>query len=96
MAWAIAFMTDHTALAPNNVANEVDRYITWPGQALAYKIGQLRIQNLRREAENTLGPRFNVRSFHDTVLETGAVPLDLMERHVRTWIAKEKAKDGSR
>lgn len=93
---AIAFFIDNAAKTEADIVNEIDRYISWPGQALAYKIGQLRIQNLRREAENTLGPRFNVRSFHDTVLETGAVPLDLMERHVRTWIAKEKAKDGSR
>ncbi|MBM4217037.1 MAG: DUF885 domain-containing protein [Gammaproteobacteria bacterium] len=91
---AIAFFIDNAAKTEADIINEIDRYISWPGQALAYKIGQLRIQNLHREAKSALGPRFNVRAFHDTVLETGAVPLDLMERHVSRWIAKEK--DSSR
>jgi uncharacterized protein (DUF885 family) len=82
MGWsrsqAIAFMTEHTALAPNNIANEVDRYIAWPGQALAYKIGQMEILRLRDEARRRLGARFDIRRFHDAVLEPGALPLDIL------------------
>ena len=72
---AIAFMTAHTALATNNIANEVDRYIGWPGQALAYKIGQLEMRALRGEAEAKLGAGFDIRRFHDAVLGHGALPL---------------------
>jgi uncharacterized protein (DUF885 family) len=79
MGWtreqAIDFMVENTALAKNNIVNEVDRYITWPGQALAYKTGQLEIIRLRREAEARLGARFDVRRFHDILLGNGAIPL---------------------
>jgi len=66
---------------------EVDRYIVWPGQALAYKLGQLKIRELRAAAEKQLGDKFNVRSFHDVVLGNGAVPLGILESRVTTWTA---------
>lgn len=83
---AVAYLAGQTALSPLNVSNEIDRYIAWPGQALAYKIGELAIRRLRSRAEEVLGPRFDLRAFHDTVLETGALPLDLLERHVKGWL----------
>lgn len=84
---AIAFMLEHTALAPNNVVNEVDRYISMPGQALAYKLGQLEIRRLRSEAEAAIGPRFDIRAFHDAILGCGAVPLATLGAVVRQWTA---------
>jgi uncharacterized protein (DUF885 family) len=75
---AIGFMLEHTALGPNNIANEVDRYIAWPGQALAYKIGQLELLRLRAEARERLGDRFDIRAFHDAVLTVGPLPLDTL------------------
>ncbi|HYB06581.1 MAG TPA: DUF885 domain-containing protein, partial [Nitrososphaerales archaeon] len=84
MGWtreqAISFMLDNTALARNNIINEVDRYITWPGQALAYKTGQLEMIGLRRDAEARLGKRFDVRKFHDALLGNGAVPLQALRQ----------------
>jgi uncharacterized protein (DUF885 family) len=87
---AIAFMLENTALAPNNIENEVDRYIGWPGQALAYKIGQREIQKLRREAEAELGPRFDIRGFHDRVLANGAVSLPVLREEVEAWVASRR------
>jgi uncharacterized protein (DUF885 family) len=80
---AVAFMRDNTPLAENNIDNEVDRYVSWPGQALSYKIGQLAMWRLRREAEAALGTAFDVRAFHDLVLGAGALPLPLLEARVR-------------
>ncbi len=85
---AIQFMLDHTALARNNIENEVDRYLAMPGQALAYKLGQREFLRLRSEAKAALGDRFDIRAFHDTVLGQGAVALTTLRAIVETWIAE--------
>ncbi|MEO1045954.1 MAG: DUF885 domain-containing protein [Pseudomonadota bacterium] len=91
---ALDFMLDNTALTPANIEAEVNRYISWPGQALAYKIGELKIRELRSKAEETLGADFDLRAFHDTVLEQGAVPLDVLDAHVTAWIAAQQGSEG--
>ncbi len=88
---AVEFMRDNTALTDANIDAEVNRYISWPGQALAYKLGELRIRALRTRAEEALGEGFNVRLFHDAVLEQGSVPLDLLEEQIDRWIAEQQA-----
>jgi uncharacterized protein (DUF885 family) len=85
---AIDFMREHTALDDGNIANEVDRYIAWPGQALAYKLGQLEILRLRARAEAALGDRFDIRAFHDAVLGSGAVGLSTLAGIVDAWVAE--------
>ena len=91
MGWtreqALQFFKDNTGKTDQDITVEVDRYIVWPGQALAYKLGQLKIQELRAAAEKALGAKFDVRKFHDAVLESGAVPLSVLEAHVRQRIA---------
>jgi uncharacterized protein (DUF885 family) len=91
MGWsrqqAIDYMVENTVLAPNNIVNEVDRYLTWPAQALAYKCGQLEILRLREEAKRRLGERFDIQAFHDVVLRNGAVALPVLREQVEAWIA---------
>jgi uncharacterized protein (DUF885 family) len=87
-AQAEAYMREHTALTDVNISNEVDRYIGWPGQALAYKVGQLEILKLRAEAEAALGARFDVKAFHAVVLGAGAVTLPVLDDRVRAWMAQ--------
>jgi uncharacterized protein (DUF885 family) len=84
---AIAYMLDNTSMAARDVTVEVDRYISEPGQACAYKLGELKIKELRRRAAQALGSRFDIRAFHGQVLDTGALPLDVLERKVDDWIA---------
>lgn len=88
-AQAIDYMLAHTALAPNNITNEVDRYIAMPGQALAYKTGQAELLRLRAEARERLGATFDIRAFHDTVLENGAIALTTLREIVGAWIHRQ-------
>ncbi|MDB6041184.1 MAG: hypothetical protein JWM99_5025 [Verrucomicrobiales bacterium] len=93
MGWsrddALKFFHDNSSKADHDIMVEVDRYIAWPGQALAYKLGQLKIRELRKKAELKLGARFDVRKFHDAVLGNGALPLDLLEKQINEWLSRQ-------
>jgi uncharacterized protein (DUF885 family) len=91
---AIEYMRANSAMPMHDIRAEVDRYIGWPGQALAYKTGEMRIRALRQDAEARLGERFDVRAFHDVVLGSGAVPLGVLEANVRAWIDQTKSELG--
>ena len=100
MGWtrqqAIDYFRTNSAKTEHDIEVETDRYIVSPGQALAYKIGELKIKELRAYAQRELGPRFDVRAFHDHVLGDGAVPLDLLEKNVKAWVAEERSKSGEK
>ena len=95
MGWsrerAVDFMMSNTALSEHNVNTEIDRYISWPAQALSYKIGEIKIKALREKAEVALGQHFDVRKFHRAVLENGSVPLFILEQKINQFIEEQKA-----
>jgi uncharacterized protein (DUF885 family) len=86
----VDYFHEHSAIDDTNVQAEVDRYIAWPAQALGYKMGQLKFLELRAKAQQALGPKFDIRGFHDTILDSGALPLDVVEQRVNAWIASQQ------
>ena len=94
MGWsrqqAVDFMSSNTALSMREINSEIDRYIGWPGQAVSYKIGELKIKELRTKAQQELGTAFDIRAFHDLILGQGSVPLFILEQQVLNWIQQNK------
>jgi uncharacterized protein (DUF885 family) len=86
----VDYFHDHSAMDEPSIQTEVDRYIAWPGQAKAYKVGQLKILELRERAKKALGDKFDLRAFHDEVLDSGALPLDMLSDRIDAWIASQK------
>ncbi len=86
---AIDFLAENTALSMHNVQTEIDRYISWPAQALSYKLGELTIRRLRQQAEQQLGDKFDIRAFHQVVLGNGSVPLAVLEQQVQNYIQQQ-------
>ncbi|WP_353067025.1 DUF885 domain-containing protein [Tunturibacter psychrotolerans] len=86
----VDYFHDHSAIDETNIQSEVDRYIAWPAQALGYKMGQLKILELRERAKTALGPKFDIKAFHDQVLDSGALPMDVLEQRIDAWIAAQK------
>ncbi len=87
----VEFMRKSGAVDEPTIQSETDRYISWPAQALSYKLGQLKIRELRDRAQKELGPKFDIRKFHDEILDGGTLPLDLLEARTEKWIASQKA-----
>jgi uncharacterized protein (DUF885 family) len=85
---ALSYLRQNVALSEHELNTEIDRYIAWPGQALSYKLGEIRILALRQKAEQALGAKFDLRAFHDAVLEEGTVTLPMLERHIDAYIAR--------
>ena len=87
----VQFFHDHSSEDEPNVQSETNRYISWPGQALSYKMGQLEILDLRAHAQKELGSKFDIKEFHDQVIDSGALPLDVLQVQIDDWIAQKKA-----
>jgi uncharacterized protein (DUF885 family) len=86
----VDYFHDHSSVDETNIQSEVDRYIAWPGQALGYKMGQLKLIELRERSQKALGAKFDIRKFHDLVIDSGALPLDVLDTRVDEWIATQK------
>ncbi len=87
---AIQYSLDHEAESEASIISEIERYMSWPAQALSYKVGQLKIRELRAKAEEKLGDKFDIREFHNKILESGCVPLKLLEDKIDRWVASKK------